>query len=1456
MSAVRRQPPGADAEKKEFVAEDAYVVTIVAVANPVLRTLVASTYHDYCELENAEVMALDDAKRIWRQNPKNIDQMDKKGGSSAGADDTGGSTETVPDVSAYIGEVMLQDSEAFNAERHDWSERHKRALHIRGTAVVSYDRGRRTARVTGDWCTFSRSVCLRITGQLDDFDKSIRMTNVDTTRRSGEHGIELLPTPTLKGRQFYELMLEKGGMHRREAETHLLNFFKTSSESLQQKKQQKKKETPVAAASSSAWQAPKILNNRTHDNSLMTQRSLAPPTYAETNAARLKVLDEAQEREVVITELWDRITAERIDMRKFLETESVSLGLRMVLLSDQLDEIRQAYNSREVQLSCVARGVEYIRTVSELMRTKAHVLCFGQLRRSYGELNGMRTLSLLPDLPVLSYRQLMQRHYPGGQIDQVRRCAADIYGSIMRYEVWGDGRPPTDNSYPTSNMCTVFGLDESDHTAQFYHGKSRHERDDVPDPESSLRDANAMSSRGTFALPFDDIHAPRAGVVNEEVPPVEVHVDYETRMLLQADLSRLSDEYTTDEFVAALRWMCENGIVVRERFIGTGKFNAGKPVDAFFISSVHDAQRRFQTALLDMYERAIKQSMYRPPTAMCELSLYSIWSEMQILRQEWRAAYARTMKVMQDMRRAAAAQKAAAASATNVTVADIVEDFEADNDVPGAIASLITDLAKEIADQEQKIYARYKELELPFDDTEDAYADLRRGRWLSRMPLLRIREPPYQLDNGVPFAAEQIRAIKRAIVQPVTIITGRGGAGKSEIINYLCKLYPAEQILCVALQGRNGSDLTRRTGVRARTIHSVLLQEARYREAMYRARSYRNSATKARKAAGGRVGEEFAPEEVAGCSEVSELRAYIESRLESYPPVTSPFENVRMLVVEEMSLVDQGLFSQLIDLACNTKLGHFIERLVCVGDLDQLPAIGYGNVQSDLAHAMPHAVCQLMKNHRARGAELFELSQALAEHRYDLKMPPFDLGRSLKELRDPNGARVVCIRTQPTDVAEMVTRVYTALGAVENEAVRKTVQCIATTNAEVNTANETIRWLYFGQKRLEAARAKHAAKKAAKLQKVVKKPRKVGSSDSDSDSSDDDDDVFDEEAEKAIIMREMNLQIVPGDCIYLRDNGAREFKARNQSEPSRKREVFNGRKLWFYQAYNAPKKVSQLGCRCGYCPPPPENHPANWRQPCMERLDLVPEGRRCRLVRSETPASRFFEWHNHKLPPRRDAARRMVVFQEEDGDWIELDVHEMLSRRALYEYAHALTTHKMQGSQEDIIIYICTTARCYIDCHYPYTAIGRARDRCIILCTDEVFQECARRKATLRISTQWFHLFGAVRYLHSKYPASPIALADVYPRGECNSEQRWQVFESRRHKPDVEEEMAVDNEASSTENEDGEVSSSSSEEMQAAQPYSLSDSSDEEYESSSSSSSSSVKEKKRKREEPYYEIEE
>lgn len=1373
--------------ENEFETHEAFIVSILHVQNPVLRSLAAhfhTAYFDTSQGSGGNLMAIDEAKRVWRQDPRKIDHSEQKENEQGAHNDLAGALEDeMPDIDAYISEVMLQESQAFNADQHDWYKRHERALSVRAVVLVRY--GANQARVIGDFCTLSRAVRLHIKGKIEERDGG--MPVVDASSKAAGHGIELTRVDSISGASFFELLVEKG-MHRNEARVHVQNFFATPSASLAGRAGASV--PPPVQQRAPSYLEPTVMANRTaYRNAAVVQAAResvssmafdgemeASGDFQRVTEARQRAQDAALSNQVTIEDLWKRIIDSKIDPKKFLETEFISLGLRMVLLSPELDEIRDMYESREVQLNAVARGVDYIRLLSRLMRSEPEILCFGKLRRLYGEAHSMRSLSLLPDLSYDSYRRLVVKYRGFIVDDPVKAAAIDIYGNIMRQDVYGNGRPPTEKSYTSGNMYTVFGMHEEDRTVSYYHAGAQ------PDPPTALHEQDARASCGRFALP-DDKDRP---------------VNADTRLLLMADIERLRHACSTDDFVRALHWMVDKGIIVRERFIGTGRHNRGKQVDAFFIAEVHEAQKRVVDTLVDIYRRGVKQSMHHSPTMLAGKWHVSLFQQFCETRKKWREEYLPAVHETQRQRALAreAAQRAAGAAAVvedndedsganellqaaQTIVSNVASAEAAANEEDDVNRSPVAQLARKIARRLQWFETEYKsvcEEELIYNDADDAYKDARQGRLLQRPALMLMRRPRMVLDNGKMFADEQITAIRRMLVSPLSLLVGRGGVGKSETLSYVCKQYPPEQIMCVAFTSQVASMLSKRTGFHASTIHSVLFQHARYMEALYRARAYRKHTVERRNAPPESRGEAFNYEAVMACRSDRELRAYVEHQIEAHPPFSSPFENTRVIITDEMSLVELPLFLRLIEAAHNPAQGRFVERLIMVGDLDQLPPIGYGNVQSDIAHGLPHAVSQLTTNHRSLGTQLFTLAQAIAEHQPVMPMPKFDFVNAMRSLRDPQGGDIVAINTMQHDLPDRLACVIETLGAIDNEEIRRSIQCIATTNEEVKTANALMRWLYFGKRRGQAQQSA--------VQVIRTKKRR--------NEDDDDDEVDDEKAREAAererVEAQLNMRVMVGDRIYLTKNSRIVFKPRTDDEPQREKRFYNSRLLEAMQFYNAPKTLTaRLYCRCGMCGPRPQDAPAGYRAPCMDRLDLVPPLRCRRLERDEVDSSHWFEWADHKMPHKNEPTRRIAVFRDESGEFIELDVGRMLHPRSRFQHGYALTTHKMQGAQQRIIIYICTKAPCFINWKYLYTAVTRAQCRVILLSSDEVFKQLVHRKEPVRRSMMWHKLFEEIVGVLNDYPNSECA---TIARDTCpqilaeHATIDWNVFENARYRTD------------------------------------------------------------------------
>lgn len=153
----------------------------------------------------------------------------------------------------------------------------------------------------------------------------------------------------------------------------------------------------------------------------------------------------------------------------------------------------------------------------------------------------------------------------------------------------------------------------------------------------------------------------------------------------------------------------------------------------------------------------------------------------------------------------------------------------------------------------------------------------------------------FEAVNDIKLHENQLKAINSAISSGVCVITGGPGTGKTTIIKCIAYLLKSQglKIEFAAPTGRASKRLSQSSGEEAKTIHRLLGME------------------------------------------------YTGGKLNFYYNGTNPI-NADVIIVDEMSMVDVNIMNSLL------KAIRRGSHLVMVGDKDQLPSVGAGNVLADI----------------------------------------------------------------------------------------------------------------------------------------------------------------------------------------------------------------------------------------------------------------------------------------------------------------------------------------------------------------------------------------------------------------------------------------------------------------------------------------------------------------------------
>lgn len=153
-------------------------------------------------------------------------------------------------------------------------------------------------------------------------------------------------------------------------------------------------------------------------------------------------------------------------------------------------------------------------------------------------------------------------------------------------------------------------------------------------------------------------------------------------------------------------------------------------------------------------------------------------------------------------------------------------------------------------------------------------------------------------SEKIEFGKKQIVAIKESLENGMTVITGGPGTGKTTTINAIIKICEDLdlKVILAAPTGRAAKRMTETTGKEAKTIHRLL---------------------------------EF---------------SFLESDMAFNKDEDSPLEG-DVIIIDEASMIDILLMNNLV------KAIDPGTRLILVGDIDQLPSVGPGNVLKDIINS-------------------------------------------------------------------------------------------------------------------------------------------------------------------------------------------------------------------------------------------------------------------------------------------------------------------------------------------------------------------------------------------------------------------------------------------------------------------------------------------------------------------------
>lgn len=186
-------------------------------------------------------------------------------------------------------------------------------------------------------------------------------------------------------------------------------------------------------------------------------------------------------------------------------------------------------------------------------------------------------------------------------------------------------------------------------------------------------------------------------------------------------------------------------------------------------------------------------------------------------------------------------------------------------------------------------------------------------------------------EDGITYAPLQREAIKNAITNAVSVLTGGPGTGKTTIIKAIIRIFERLdlKIALAAPTGRAAKRMSEANSIEAKTIHRLL---------------------------------------------------EIEYSSENGEETMSFFRNENNLLEQDVIIIDEA---SMIDIFLLTSLLKAIKpgaRLILIGDSDQLPSVGAGDVLNDIIQSEKFAVCKLDRIFRQSEKSLIILNAHKINH--------------------------------------------------------------------------------------------------------------------------------------------------------------------------------------------------------------------------------------------------------------------------------------------------------------------------------------------------------------------------------------------------------------------------------------------------------------------------------------------